>query len=468
MDLNEAVLPAIALMVVLAGLLAVAPSRNLGIGVAAAAVVTGLAVAVLSAGFARRPTAVAQWPKISTARAPVIRQADLPADDRVQLDLQMLKENVKRLTGSEQRLLAQVDLLTKDMQQVQAASKAKVEAAAGEQQKAEARLRTEVAERLRQEAANRDLAEALKKTNAVLAEQAAHAATRADLAKSAENAKLRVAEQTKAAEPSAAPPSNAIPVTSALVTVAPVTVAPVTVAPVTIAPVTIAPVTSVPTPAASPVPVTTAAVAVPQVEQTTNAVAPGLTRDRLEAGITAPSFVLRPLPDQELVAGKTGTYYSITLNNPATGKPFTFEKERYVLAERDADFLAAAAALRGKLADALQQAGVVHALYVRGFAGNAPLSQSRAVADSRAGLKKVSYLRQVAGSAFRFNGPAAEQVLTGPYLVSHLPLLRAAAVRELLAREIKRPGIEVVGGELKPAADPQANTFEIILYAVWP
>ena len=463
MDLNEAVLPAIALMVVLAGLLAVAPSRNLGIGVAAAAVVTGLAVAVLSAGFARRPTAVAQWPKISTARAPVIRQADLPADDRVQLDLQMLKENVKRLTGSEQRLLAQVDLLTKDMQQVQAASKAKVEAAAGEQQKAEARLRTEVAERLRQEAANRDLAEALKKTNAVLAEQAAHAATRADLAKSAENAKPRVAEQTKATEPAAAPPSNAIPVTSALVTVAPVTVAPVTVAPVTIAPVT-----SVPTPAASPVPVTTAAVAVPQVEQTTNAVAPGLTRDRLEAGITAPSFVLKPLPDQELVAGKTGSYYSITLNNPATGKPFTFEKERYVLAERDADFLAAAAALRGKLADALQQAGVVHALYVRGFAGNAPLSQSRAVADSRAGLKKVSYLRQVAGSAFRFNGPAAEQVLTGPYLVSHLPLLRAAAVRELLAREIKRPGIEVVGGELKPAADPQANTFEIILYAVWP
>lgn len=194
--------------------------------------------------------------------------------------------------------------------------------------------------------------------------------------------------------------------------------------------------------------------------------ATGNQRAAFEAGFATAKFALQPMPNGELVAGRPGSYYRIVLTNPATGKAFAFGKERYVLADRDADLIAVAAQLQAKLADALPSA-MARTLYVRSFAASAALGQSRTVAQERSNLNRISYLPAV-GKGGTIKATPVEQVISGPYQAAHLPVLRSANVRELLLKQIKGANIEIIGADLVLEANPLAHTFELILCVVWP
>ena len=441
MEFGQVFLAAIALLIALLFLLTLSPSRVLGTAAAVIAMAVGLGAALL---FASRPVVV---PKIASAQVPAIGKVTSTAEDQMQAETDKLRREYKVLEIQGQRIATLFEAKTKEAEQAQKAlEQAKsanqvdigaAKAVNDQLERTQARLGTEVAERQRLESANRGLSEALQKAETALSqEKAAHERSRVELSKVATAPAVPAAPTVVAAPTPAPTPAGEPPARAATAVLAGLD-------------------------KGTPPSEATAT-------QPSGTMPPDPARQQLDAGgLVTPQFSVKLLPSSEIVAGRTGSYYGITLNDPATGKPFAFEKERYVLAGRDADFIAVTAAMQSKLAELLP-AGVARIFYVHGFASSAAFTQSRAISSNRTSLNRVSFLPAVSKAAGQFKEPAAEQVLTGPYQNSHLALLRAANVRELLARTVKGPNIEIVAGELVPENNAQAHTFELILLAVWP
>ena len=447
MELEHVLFASIALLISVLFLLAISPSRALGMAAAAVAMAAGLSGALW---YGNRPIAgpVPAAPMAASAKT------DAPASTGSYLESRMQAEN-DRLRALQTSLEAQKTSLEAQNQKIGAMLEAQTREIAlikSSQQQNEAsatnlrselaqvksRLGTEAAERQRLENANRDVGEALKKAETALAqEQATRDRSTPGLGNVTSAPALPAAVEpavTPAPPPQAQ--SSATPVKAAVASVAELD--------------------------KSAVPPQPAAMSPP------GAAAGDVPRQQLDtAGLVTPQFSLKLLPSNELVAGRTGSYYGVTLVNPATGKPFMFEKERYVLADRDADFVTVATAMQSRLAT-IMPAAVVRTFFVRSFAASGAFAQSRAIAPERSSLNRIKYLPAVPKSDGLFQEPPAEQVLTGPFQANHLPLLRAANVRELLVRSVKGPVIEILAGEVVPASHPQAQTFELILLAVWP
>ena len=441
MEFGQVFLAAIALLIALLFLLTLSPSRVLGTAAAVIAMAVGLGAALL---FASRPVVV---PKIASAQVPAIGKVTSTAEDQMQAETDKLRREYKVLEIQGQSIATLFEAKTKEAEQAQKAlEQAKsanqvdigaAKAVNDQLERTQARLGTEVAERQRLESANRGLSEALQKAETALSqEKAAHERSRVELSKVATAPAVPAAPTVVAAPTPAPTPAGEPPARAATAVLAGLD-------------------------KGTPPSEATAT-------QSSGTMPPDPARQQLDAGgLVTPQFSVKLLPSSEIVAGRTGSYYGITLNDPATGKPFAFEKERYVLAGRDADFIAVTAAMQSKLAELLP-AGVARIFYVHGFASSAAFTQSRAISSNRTSLNRVSFLPAVSKAAGQFKEPPAEQVLTGPYQNSHLALLRAANVRELLTRTVKGPNIEIVAGELVPENNAQAHTFELILLAVWP
>ena len=188
--------------------------------------------------------------------------------------------------------------------------------------------------------------------------------------------------------------------------------------------------------------------------------------ERLDEGIDSPKFKVRLLPDRELVAGRSAAYYEITLLNRATSKRFTFEKERYVLVEKDFELQAMFEAFQSELLDSLPP-GASHRLYVRGYASTADFTRSRRIQPTRGDLTHVSYL-PASKSRGRFDGTESEQVVNGAVQNSDLPQIRAANIRALLNKGVPGAKLDIIAGALKPDTDPSVDSFDLILSVQWP
>ena len=285
----------------------------------------------------------------------------------------------------------------------------KIEAELGQERNAHAETRGELAKARTQTAESTGLTDALRKAELALGqEQSAHMAT-----------KMELASARAVFQPRMEPPVAPQPVAPAVVT--------------------------------------------PPAEA--RSVADSL-KQQLDEGIDSPKLKVRLLPDRELVAGRSAAYYEITLLNRATSKRFTFEKERYVLVEKDFELQAMFEAFQSELLDSLPP-GASHRLYVRGYASTADFTRSRRIQPTRGDLTHVSYL-PASKSRGRFDGTESEQVVNGAVQNSDLPQIRAANIRALLNKGVPGAKLDIIAGALKPDTDPSVDSFDLILSVQWP
>lgn len=187
-------------------------------------------------------------------------------------------------------------------------------------------------------------------------------------------------------------------------------------------------------------------------------------KDKLEQGITVASYALQPLPATELVQGRRGRYYTVSLRNPTDGKPILFEPGSYDLAGRVSQIEAAARRLRSDVLAAIPPK-VTRQIYVQAFATSSRFARARNLPAGDADLSKVLVHRRLDPDQFGPTPVAA--AITGTYQNSDLPVLRAASVAAPLSTALGAP-VVVLDGGINSAADKQsALAIELVLFIDW-
>ncbi len=191
-------------------------------------------------------------------------------------------------------------------------------------------------------------------------------------------------------------------------------------------------------------------------------------RARLEQGqVKAAAYTVSAGLSKRLVAGREERCYDVRLLDPNTGRAFTFDRERYVLVEKDRDARASYEALMTDVVKTLP-AGVGYRLYVAAGASSKRFSRSRNVSARRNGLTSVTYYAASAGAGAEHEAKAVTVNMPQKYEPKHLPLLRADNVREIFARGGDVSRLELLEGRLYDDDEAGAHTFALYLCVGWP
>jgi hypothetical protein len=178
--------------------------------------------------------------------------------------------------------------------------------------------------------------------------------------------------------------------------------------------------------------------------------------------MATPHYQVEPLPETELVAGRTGRYYSIELKQPKTADRVAFESARYTLSgPAKEDFKAAFNTFSG---DVLRQldGSVTYELFVRGTADNQSYT---GVAEPGFDYRKVTYL-PTTGRGQHLKD-VATLALNPTIKNSDLPFLRAEFQRSLLAPLALNKSILALEGPVLKKTTAAARNTELIVFVAW-
>ncbi|MEZ5854875.1 MAG: hypothetical protein R3D67_09090 [Hyphomicrobiaceae bacterium] len=182
--------------------------------------------------------------------------------------------------------------------------------------------------------------------------------------------------------------------------------------------------------------------------------------------VSAPAFKITSAIKGGLIEGRDQSCYNVQLLNEATGRPFVFDNERYVLVDKDQQARASYSALLDGVVNALP-AGADYWLYLEAGGSSKRFSRARNVAASRRGLKEVTFypLRRSGGG---FAAKPTTSSVPQKYEPKHLPLLRADNLREILSKAGDVSRLEILEGRLLNESDAAAHTFALYLCVAWP
>ncbi|MGE0768466.1 MAG: hypothetical protein AB7L90_18585 [Hyphomicrobiaceae bacterium] len=176
-------------------------------------------------------------------------------------------------------------------------------------------------------------------------------------------------------------------------------------------------------------------------------------------------FALVKLANEDLVAGRHGSYYRITC--PGSGAtPLSFRAGDYTFNGGYGSLEACFKALQALLLDALP-ADTGRRLYVQGYASQRGFIRPKAFPTRDTHLRSIEYLPRITGRD-QFSTSKARQTTQRRFANADLPNLRAANVAHWIDRASKgaiRP--EILEGELQPGNNATSQSFCLLLHVTW-
>jgi hypothetical protein len=185
----------------------------------------------------------------------------------------------------------------------------------------------------------------------------------------------------------------------------------------------------------------------------------------LDAGLDVPAFLLEPLALDELVSGRTGSYYRVICRDQPGGKRLSFASASYYPAEGDAKVAACVKSLSEAVLAGLP-AAVGSQIYVQGFASDQRFVRPKPIPAADASMKAVDYLPRNTSDGQYAASPRRQSA--SAFTNKELMILRGAYIAELIGSltngALKPVALE---GSSRPTGDEAATSFELVLFVKW-
>ena len=187
----------------------------------------------------------------------------------------------------------------------------------------------------------------------------------------------------------------------------------------------------------------------------------GRLQTQMDGTLSTDSYDVDVLPERELISGRSGKYYVVSLKNADNAVKFTFPNGQYTLPKSNR---ALSKTLRSFSRDILNRlhGQVDYQLFVRGSATRSNFTGKQAN-DHR--YSQISYLPSLSDN--RYESSPNTQFFTQEINNNDLPNLRAAFLQELVAQSypVKKPII--LEGEVTDKLNPSDRSVSLILYVGW-
>jgi len=189
-----------------------------------------------------------------------------------------------------------------------------------------------------------------------------------------------------------------------------------------------------------------------------------LKKKMAASGLSTDFYELSILPNEQLVKGKQGSYYTVFLKDAERKERFHFRGGVYTIEDFDTRF-------RGSLSQFVREVlaplhgGVQYSLYVRGSASSRRMSGKREISEEFP-FKSLSYLQNVAPDLYDAN--ASGSVTFGQrYGNEELPYLRAAFLQKIVADMYPLSKPEVLQSMVSESRSRSEQYAELLLFIEW-
>jgi hypothetical protein len=184
-------------------------------------------------------------------------------------------------------------------------------------------------------------------------------------------------------------------------------------------------------------------------------------KSMMAAGFSTTSYKIEVLSDRELIAGKTGTYFSVRLKDEATGAQFIFPKGRYTIPTSEAAIRNAADQFARHIVHGLNGAAD-YQVFIRGGADAEPLVGAGELSPE---YSTTAY-RPIANDG-KYAADVAEQSFREPINNNDLPLLRAAYFRSVLGNKLTPQQLDILYNMPSKQLAEEHRSVELVLYVNW-
>jgi len=176
----------------------------------------------------------------------------------------------------------------------------------------------------------------------------------------------------------------------------------------------------------------------------------------LRSGVTKDTYSVTP--HDLKVEGRGGSFYAVVLKNVSTGSAFRFKSRQFQLGDEEAQLIDSFNAFASELLLKLSANSTIE-MFVRGRAdGGGPIGP---LPSSAISFQRVPYLPNKSSA---YDQRYVDQVIVDTVDNRHLPVLRAASIRALLARAGYGIELHILEGLTVSGTDETQRTFELFLH----
>jgi hypothetical protein len=183
----------------------------------------------------------------------------------------------------------------------------------------------------------------------------------------------------------------------------------------------------------------------------------------MDASLFAEHYDVRPLPGNELISGKRGSYYVVNLRNAESGNRFIFPGGEFTLGADEAQLKQALSHFASEVVTKLQADHKTVEIFVRGRADKSPMNGRPAVGDPS--YRRIKVLHLVGPD--RYADAPTEKTTGTPVDNRDLPDLRAAYLGKLVNTAIPAANSVILDGAIADDANEYERTASIILWVPW-
>lgn len=181
-----------------------------------------------------------------------------------------------------------------------------------------------------------------------------------------------------------------------------------------------------------------------------------------ETGLKTNFYDIDIIPNNELVKGKKGTYYTVYLKDARRRRRLQFPDARYVL--RRTRRLRASLSKFVRDVVAPLQSGVRYTLYVRGRASARTMRPRRQVRRQR--FDQVTYLPETSADVYDANQTRTVEI-GRRYDNETLPFLRAAFLQKTVADLIPFAAPKILESKVSDSRARREQFAELLLFVEW-
>lgn len=184
-------------------------------------------------------------------------------------------------------------------------------------------------------------------------------------------------------------------------------------------------------------------------------------RNRMSYGFSTDDYEVEVYPDNELINGQKGSYYTIDLKDAATGVKFGFEAGRYTLNKSDRQFRKALSAFMRDVVGKLD-GNAEYRLMVR---GSADAASYKGQFEPGYEYQWVAYLKQVESG--KYVNELETRSIDNRVNNSDLPFLRARFLKDLVRDVYPAKEPYVLEGVVTRDIDKEDRNAELMLFVNW-